>query len=343
MQGFPTEEDTMKSFVVRLFTAAVVTTLFAFATQSSVVAAAFPEKGKVINWIVPSGAGGGSDMTARLMKPGLEKALGVTVVIINKPGGGGIVGIAELVKSKPDGYTIGVAQLPTLHSAYLDPSRGAPFGRKDFKLVANIAMDPCVSLVPPSSRFKTIVDLVKEAKANPLKIKVTTAGIMSTNHIAAVQLGLLEGAHFSVLFYDQQGEQRAALLGGHADVEFNNVADGAKDVASGQMRALGVWDAKRSKYMPNVPTYKEQGVAPSLPVLASARGIFAPAGTPDNIVAILADATKKALADPETVSGLEKTGVGTQYMSGKEYEDAWAAADVSVKQVLEIVQAGQKK
>jgi tripartite-type tricarboxylate transporter receptor subunit TctC len=333
----------MKNLVVRFVTVVVVTTLFVFASQSTGAAASFPEKGKVINWIVPFGAGSGADTTARLMKPGLEKALGVPVVIINKPGGGGIIGIAELVRSKPDGYTMGVSLFPTLCSAYLDPSRQAPFGRKDFKLVANIALDPCITLVPPDSRFKTINDLINEAKPSPLKVKVTTAGIMSTNHIAAVQLGLLTGAKFSVLFYDQQGEQRAALLGGHADAEFNAVSDGTRDVAAGQMRALGVWDTKRSKFMPNVPTYKEQGIGPNFAGISSARGILVPTGTPDNIVAILADATKKALADPDVMATLEKTGLGTQYMDGKEFEAAWANSEESVRAVLKAVQEGQKK
>lgn len=332
----------MKRFIVRIVSVAVVTTLFVFASQASAVAASFPEKGKVINWIVQFGAGTGADMTARTMKPGLEKALGVPIVIINKPGGGGMVGITELVRSKPDGYTIGVSLLPTLIPTYLDPSRGATYGRKDFKLVANIVVDPNMALVMPNSPFKTLKDMIDAGKSNPGKIKVTTSSLLSVAHLLIVKLEQMTGAKFSTLFYDQAGEQRSALLGGHVDVEMNTVSDAAKDVVGGTLRALGIASDTRNKYVPNVQPFKEQNIIPNFPVSAAWRGILVPAGTPDDIVKILAAAVKTALADPETISMFDRVQLETRYMDGKEYDDTWAAGEESVRVAIESVRSMKK-
>jgi len=295
----------------------------------------FPVKGKVITQIVPFGAGGGADITARALQPALEKALGVSMPIINKPGGGGQVGFTDFVKTaKPDGYTIVWALLPGTPASYLDPKRQAKFTRKDFKLVANVALDPVSILVKADSPYKSLKDLVAAAKANPGKVRATSAGVMVTSHIAVIQVELATGAKFANLFYEQQGEQRAALLGGHADVEFNPVSETAADIRSGQLRGLALCDGQPSKYVQAVPTAISQGVKCTV---ASARGIAVPAGTPDKVVAVLAGAVSKVLADPETQKQLDKLGLATRYMAGKDYEAYWAESEKAVQAALKAI------
>lgn len=296
----------------------------------------FPAKGKVITQVVPFGAGGGADITARAVQPWLEKALGVPMPIVNKPGGGGQVGFTDFVKTaKPDGYTIVWALLPGTPASYLDPKRQAKFTRKDFKLVANVALDPVSIVVKADSPYKTLQDLVAAAKKNPGKIKATSAGVMVTSHVAAIQIELATGVKFAHLFYDQQGEQRAALLGGHADIEFNPVSETAADINSGQLRGLALCDAQPSKYVPQVPTAASQGVKCSV---ASVRGIAVPAGTSDKVVDVLAGAVKKALSDPENQKQLDKIGLATRYMAGRQYEAYWADTEKTVQAVLSALQ-----
>lgn len=296
----------------------------------------FPAKGKVITQIVPFGAGGGADITARAVQPWLEKELGVSMPVINKPGGGGQVGFTEFLKTaKPDGYTIVWALLPGTPASYLDPKRQAKFARKDFKLVANVALDPVSITVKPDSPHKTLQDLVAAAKANPGKVRATSAGVMVTSHVGAIQIELATGVRFGHLFYEQQGEQRAALLGGHADVEFNPVSETAADIVSGQLRALALCDDKPSRYVPQVPTAISQGVKCSV---ASVRGIAVPAGTPDKVVAVLAGAVKKVLDNPENQKQLDKIKLATRYMTGKEYEAYWAETEKTVEAGLKATQ-----
>ena len=316
--------------LVRLVSAAALVAPLVCAAQD------FPAKGKVITQIVPFGAGGGADITARAVQPWLEKELGVSMPIINKPGGGGQVGFTEFVKTaKPDGYTIVWALLPGTPASYLDPKRQAKFARKDFKLVANVALDPVSIVVKPDSPHKTLKDLVAAAKANPGKIKATSAGVMVTSHVGAIQIELATGVRFAHLFYEQQGEQRAALLGGHADVEFNPVSETAGEITSGQLRALALCDDQPSRYVPQVPTAASQGVKCSV---ASVRGIAVPAGTPDKVVAVLANAVRKVLSDPENQKQLDKIKLATRYMAGKEYEAYWAETEKTVAAGLKAVQ-----
>lgn len=315
--------------LVRLVSAVAVAVPLTCASQD------FPAKGKVITQIVPFGAGGGADITARTVQPWLEKELGVSMPIINKPGGGGQVGFTDFVKTaKPDGYTIVWALLPGTPASYLDPKRQARFSRKDFKLVANVALDPVSIVVKADSRHKTLQDLIAAAKASPGKIKATSAGVMVTSHTAAIQVELATGVRFAHLFYEQQGEQRAALLGGHADVEFNPVSETAADITSGQLRGLALCDAQPSKYVPKVPTAISQGVKCTV---ASVRGIAVPAGTPDKVVAVLAAAVRKVLADPQNQKTLDKIGLATRYMAGKDYEAYWSEAEKTVQAVLDTL------
>src|SRR5665647_1207380 len=138
----------------------------------------FPEKGKTITIIVPVNAGGGSDVSTRLMLPALEKILGTSVQVENKPGAGQQLGHTEFSKSKPDGYTIGMTNLPTTLTTYLDKERQAVYNRKTFQTIAAPVMDPGAIFVKADSPYKTLKDLVDAAKAKPSTIKGSTTGIL---------------------------------------------------------------------------------------------------------------------------------------------------------------------
>jgi len=253
-EGFsPSKEGKMMSLIVRLATAVAVMTLLICASQPT-PAADYPDKRKYITQIVPAAVGSSSDIGARYMQPLLEKELGVSMPILNKPGGAGAIGVLAFLSAPPDGYTIYWANSGAFSATYLDLKRQPTHSRKDFVLVANIAFEPACILVRPDSPYKNLKDLIDAAKANPGKIKGATSNIMSTSHISAVQLEQVTGVKFTYVIFDSTGAQRAALLGGHVDVEFNTTSEVARAVNAGQLRALAVFDDQPSRFLPGVPT-----------------------------------------------------------------------------------------
>jgi len=296
--------------------------------------ASFPEKGKSIMWTVPWGAGGGGDITARAFQPLLEKELGVSITVLNKAGGGGQTGLQEfLTTAKPDGYHIASTHLPNTPASYLDPERKATFALKDFQLVGNMVLDPVVFSVKKGSPYKTLKDLVDAAKANPGKIKLTSAGLMTNSHVAAIQLELAAGIKFAQMFYEQQGEQRAALLGGHADVEFNPVSETAGGVKDGDLIPLAIAAKEPSKYLPDVKTTASQGF-PTV-AMAAYRAISLPAGTPQDIVDKWVAALEKASKDPVSQAAFDKMNLAAKFMGPKELMTDWVEMEKIVQKIID--------
>ena len=152
-------------FAIALVAVATMLAFLGAFLPCTVQAAAFPEKGRTLTHIVAYPPGGGTDVTARLLAPMLEKELGIQVQVLNKGGAGGQIGFTELVRSKPDGYTIGNLILPTVITTYLDPTRKAVFSRKSFQLLALQDNDPGIIAVKATGPFKTLKDLIDAAKA----------------------------------------------------------------------------------------------------------------------------------------------------------------------------------
>ncbi|HTU00459.1 MAG TPA: tripartite tricarboxylate transporter substrate-binding protein, partial [Candidatus Sulfotelmatobacter sp.] len=142
-------------------------TLLGATLSGGAYGAGFPDKNRPIMLVVSYPPGGGTDVTGRLLAPLLEKELGTSVQVLNKPGAGGQVGFTEISRSRPDGYTIGYMILPTVITTYLDPSRKAVFSRKSFELLALQDNDPGIIAVKANSPYKSLKDLIDAAKANP--------------------------------------------------------------------------------------------------------------------------------------------------------------------------------
>lgn len=292
----------------------------------------FPAKGKTITWIVPTSAGGSSDIGARLLAAPLEKELGVRIQVDNKPGAGHQVGMTALSRSKPDGYTIGNVSLPQTLTLYLDPERKTIFTRKSFQPLALQVVDPGTLCVLPKSPYKTVKDLVAAAKASPGKIKVSATGVLSDEHIAILQLQRLTGVKFAIVQFDGAAPSMAALLGGHTDVYFGNVGDTVSQLKAGEIRCLGIMDQEESDLMPGVKTFESQGIKL---VSSSSRGLLAPAGVPKEIVAILAEAAKKAMLNEEFKRKMKDEGLTIRYMDPQKMEAYWTDMEERVKPFIE--------
>ncbi len=292
----------------------------------------FPQKGKAITLIVAWPAGGGVDIGARLLAPMVEKELGVPVQIVNKVGASGQVGEMELIKSKPDGYTIGTTLVPGTITVYLDPERKAPYTKKDFLPLALHVSEPAVIAVKGDSPYKTAKDLIEAAKANPEKVKMSSSGIMSPAHMGVLQMQKVTGAKFAIAQFDGAAPAKTALLGGHVDANVGWGADYQAQVKSGDIRLLGIMDKERSKFYPNVPTLEEQGYKV---YWASSRGYSLPAGTPKEVVDVLGAAFQKTINSDEHKQKAAEMALPLRYMDSAQYSSYWEETEGIVKPLME--------
>jgi len=297
-------------------------------------AADFPQKGKAVQVLVGWAAGGSSDAGARILASGLEKELGTSMVVVNKPGAGGQIGYTTLTQSKPDGYTIGTANFPSAVVTYLDPARKATYSRKNFDLLALHVVDPGLIAVKANSPFKTVKDVVEAAKANPKKIRISTTGIQSDEAFGILQFQKMTGAQFALVHFSQGiAPAMTAFLGGKIEVFCGNVGDLLAQFKSGEVRILGIMDNEPSPFYPGVKTFEEQGYKL---YNSSSRGFAAPAGTPKEVVNILSGAIKKVVATEDHKKRMADMGLTIRYMDPGQYNKYWDEYETMLKELLPL-------
>ena len=301
--------------------------------------ASFPDKARTLTHIVAYPPGGGTDVTARLLAPMLEKELGIQAQVLNKPGAGGQIGFTEIARSRPDGYTIGNLILPTVITTYLDPQRKAVFSRKSFELLALQDNDPGIIAVKADGPYKNLNDLIDAAKAKPGTIRTTTSGILSDDHIAAMLTEEVAGVKFAIVHFDGSAPGRNAVLGGHVEAFYGNVSEMKAQVDAGEVRLLAVMDRKRSKFYPDVKTAEEQGYKIYSGVH---RGIGMPAGAPKEVRDTLAQALKNVINSAEFVQRMEKLTYAPLYMDPESYAKFWTDYEGQAKQWVEWSKAREK-
>jgi tripartite-type tricarboxylate transporter receptor subunit TctC len=300
----------------------------------------FPDK--PIQLMVAFPAGGSTDVAARIVAAIAEKALGQSIVVVNKGGAGGQIGWTELVRQKPDGYYIGFINLPATNTVILDPERKAIFTEKDFTPIINQVLDPGVIWVRADSPYKTVQDLIDAAKKSPGTIRAATTGILSDDHLAILMTEeAAPGANFRLVHLEGGAAQFKEIMSGNIDVAFDNVGSIVKRVQSGEVRALAVMDDVRSKFLPDVPTMKELGY--STVISSSTRGIAGPKGMPAPIVDKLRDVLHKAMADPEHVKKLEDQGIAIKIMVGDQYDKYFADTHAKAKKYTEWAKSRPQK
>ena len=278
---------------------------------------------KPVQLMVAYPAGGSTDVAARIVAAIAEKAIGQSMIVLNKGGAGGQVGWTELVRQRPDGYYIGFINLPATNTVILDPERKAIFTEKDFTPIINQVLDPGVVWVRADSPYKTVQDLIDAAKKAPSTIRAATTGILSDDHLAILMTEeAAPGAVLRIVHLDGGATQFKEIMAGNIDVAYDNVGSIVPRVKSGEVRALAVMDDVRSKFLPDVPTMKESGY-PTV-ISSSTRGIAAPKDTPAPIVAKLRDVLKKAMESPDHVKKLEDQGLAIKIMVGDEYAKYFA-------------------
>lgn len=275
----------------------------ALCAVAGAAAAQYPNK--PIRLVVPFPPGGGTDIMSRTVGTRLNALNKWTVVVENRPGAGGNIGVSAVAKSAPDGYTLVMGQTsnlaisPTLYAKLdYDPL-------KDLEPVALVGSGPLALVVRADSRFKTLADLVKEGKDKPGAITFASPGNGTVAHLSGVRLQNATGARFVHVPYKGAGGAIPDLLGGNVDFFMSSLPTLQSHVAGGKLRALAVTSPKRSEVLPDVPAASE-----SLKGFEANTwfGILAPAGTPKPIIATLNAAINSALNDPAARKAIESEG-----------------------------------
>lgn len=267
----------------------------------------FPEK--PITLVVHAAAGGGSDIFARTMAAGFEKdkLLSQPIVVENKAGGSGAIAFAYVAGKKADPYFL----LTAVTSFLTTPMQGlTPVTYKDFTPIANFAFDEYMLMVKSDSKYKTMKDLIDDAKKQPAKT-ITAGGTQlgSADSICVYLIEKVMGVKFNFIVFNSGGEVNAALLGGHVDIAVTNPGEALELAKANKVRNLGVFAEKRLAGAPDVPTMKEQGIDATY---VQNRGLVAP-GIPDDARKVLEASMKK----------YTETATYKQYIKDNLLSEAW--------------------
>ena len=282
---------------------AVLFSLLALAIGSA-HAQSFPSK--TVRIVVPFGAGGVADLTARTVGQKLSESLGQPVVIDNKPGAGGVAAGDAVAKAEPDGYTLLLMSNGTAVSTGLFKS--LPFdAMRDFAPISTLATFDIAILVPADSKFKSLGELLAFAKANPGKLNLGSINIGSTQNLAAELFKSTSGTDMQVVPYNGTPALITALRGGQLDVGVEILGPVLPQVAANALRVLAVTGEKRAAVLPDVPTAKESGL-PAF-VASSWNALAAPAKTPKDVIARLNKDIALALTNSDIKKKLHELNV----------------------------------
>ena len=274
--------------------------------------AAFPDR--AITIVVPFSAGGGTDLTARLLARSMEKHGGQPVVVVNRAGAGGEIGMASVATATADGYTLSVINTPNTLTIPIE--RAAKFKLESFDLLANVVDDPATLSVNTSGNIRTVQDLVVAAKKTPDTLTYGTAGIGSAGHISMLMLEKAAGIKLRHVPFKGTAEVANALLGGHIDVATANLGEALTFAKGKEWRILGQMAQRRSSMARDLPTFAEAG----FPLESgSLRGLGAPRGLPADTSKALLALIDKAINDSEFQTAALKAEQDVRYIRQPEY------------------------
>jgi tripartite-type tricarboxylate transporter receptor subunit TctC len=288
-----------------------------------------------ITMIVPFPPGGVADITARPLAEVMGRSLGQTVVVENKPGAGGGLGMHYVANARPDGYTV----LLALSSISIIPEADKVLGRPPmFQLsqlvpVARFTADPTVLAVRADSPYRSVADLVAAAKKAPGTIPFGSSGNYGTMHVPMEMLAQAAGVKMLHVPFTGAGPAIVALLGGQVDALATGPSTVAGHVRGGKVRVLATWgEAGRHPAFPDVPTLKELGYDVQF---SQWTGLFVPAGTPEPVIAKLREAARAAVQDPQFKAALAKVETPIQYLDQPQFSTFW---DADARKLASVVQ-----
>ena len=279
-------------------------------------------------------AGTSADVTARVLAQGMAKQLGVNVLPLNRPGAGGAIGYKYLAGQKPDGYSIvwnSNSISTTYHMGQL------PFDYHTFDPVARVLVESVVIAVRAEAKWKTLKELIADARSRPDEITVANSGVGSHTHLSAVALFKAAGAEVTHVPY-AASQIIPNLMGGHVDVVVQFPGALAGQVQGGKLRLLAALSSQRDPSFPDVPTARDLGLDIALDAW---RGVAVPKGTPQGVVAKLENAIRATAQSPEFVAAAAKLYVTPAFLPAAEFGRMIATDDAYLARIME--QVGLKK
>ena len=279
--------------------------------------AAYPSE--EIRLLVPYGAGGPTDLTARAYGASLEEQLGQTVVVENLPGGSGAIATQELVTAEPDGHTLSLVTAGTLVLTPLANDVG--YTKDDVTPIGVMAEVPSVLAVGSGSPYQSVEDFVAAAEQDPGRLTVGVPGASTPQGIELQRLRDEYGVEVTVVPFDGNAEMTTALLGGNVDaVLINASSDVTANIDAGEFRPLAVSSEERLSWLPDTPTLVESGF-PELTLSGSTFGLAGPAGMPEEVVTVLEDALRTAHDDPEVVEQVGEEYIDEEFRGADELQE----------------------
>ena len=275
--------------------------------------------GRPLTMLVPFPPGGVADTVGRPVAEAMGRALKQSVVVENKGGAGGGIGMAQVAKAKPDGYNVlmALSSVVVLPEADKVLKRAPMFTLDQLKPVARFTADPTVLVVRAESPWKTLADFLAHAKANPGAITFGSSGNYGTMHVPMEQLKAATNTFMLHVPYTGAGPAIMAVLASQVDAVSTGPSSVVQQIKAGKLRALAHWGEGRLAALPDVPSLKELG----LPITYSQwSGLFVPAGTPEPVLARLRQAAKSAVDDPRAKQALAAAGSSFQYLDAPEFE-----------------------
>ena len=297
---------------------------------------------KPVTMVVPFPPGGVADIVGRPLAAQMEKVWKQPVVIVNRTGAGGAVGMASVAKAPADGYTI----LMALSSISIFPvsdriqGRAPAYEMKDFAPIALITADPTVLVVGADSPWKTLQEFVASAKAYPGQINYSSSGVYGTLHVAMEIFANAAGIKLFHVPYQGGGPALAALLGGQVHALASGPAPAATQMKAGKVRALASWSTERLPLLPEIPTFKELGYDAEFYIWS---GVFAPAATPTPVLDRLRAVVREAANSPEFKGAMDKVQTPVSYLDAPAFRTYWERDAARLKIALEKIGKVEEK
>jgi tripartite-type tricarboxylate transporter receptor subunit TctC len=320
-----------KSMTISVRNALIVLSLAMLCVPPAHAQDAYPSK--PIALIVPFPPGGVADIVARPAADAMSRVLNTPIVVENKQGAGGAIGMAYVAKAKPDGYTL----LLALSSISILPEADRIIGRAPmFQLdqlvpIARLTADPTVLAVRADSPWKTLQDFVADAKKRPGAITYGSSGNYGTMHVPMEMFANSAGVKMLHVPYTGAGPAVIGLLGGNIDAVASGPSTVIQHVKAGKLRVLASWGDKRLASLPDVPTLTESGYEA---VFFQWSGLFAPAGTPEPVIVRLREAARAATVDARFMAALATVETPIQYLDAPDLQRFW---DADAKKLGDVV------
>jgi tripartite-type tricarboxylate transporter receptor subunit TctC len=301
---------------------------------------AYPSK--PVTMVNPFPPGGVADIVGRPLAALMEKTLKQPVVMVNRPGAGGAVGMASVAKAPADGYTIlmGLSSISIFPVSDRINGKAPAYELKDFAPIALVTADPTLLVVRTDSPYKTLRDFVEAAKANPGKINYSSSGVYGTLHVSMEIFANAAGIKLFHIPYQGGGPAVTALLGGQVEALASGPAAAIGQIKGGKMRALASWSRERLALLPEIPTFKELGYDAEFYIWT---GVFAPAATPGPILAKLREVVREAATSAEFKAAMEKVSTPVSYLDAPEFQKYWERDAARLKVALEKIGKVEEK